>query len=248
MSLTSYRAAPPRVKNVAGKRPARRLCSNGATAWEGLACLPSRARIARLPGAGDGSIFMRKAGVRADLPVGEGLAGAARGILHEARDALEDRARPQAAAVHEYRKDMKRWRAMLRLLAPFLGTEGDGLQREARDLARELAPARDAQAALDALADLGKGDAGLPAAMTKALRSRIEKIKASETTALDDDLRRKLGGALDTAEHAAGRWPFENLGFAEIASALVSPLWPRMTKAWIAEAQRLRDRLRSHPD
>ena len=89
-------------------RPERRLCSNGATAWEGLGCLPSRARIARLTGTGGGSIFMRKVGVRPDLPVGEGLAGAARDILHEARDALEDRARPQAAAVHEYRKDIRK--------------------------------------------------------------------------------------------------------------------------------------------
>jgi CHAD domain-containing protein len=238
-------------------------------------------------GGEGGSIFMRKAGVRPDLSVGEGLAGAARGILHEARDALEDRARPEAAAVHEYRKDMKRWRAVLRLLAPFLGAEGDGLQREARDLARALAPARDAQAALDALADLGKAEPGLPAGMAKALHSRIEKIKASETMALDEDLRQKLGGALDTAELAAEHWPLESLGFAELAAALatgyrrarkavppdfsaasaaalhelrkrvivhrhqmelVAPLWPRMTKAWIAEAQRLRERLGSHHD
>src|SRR5262249_60716350 len=112
MSLTSYRAAPPRVKNVAGKRPARRLCSNGATAWEGLACLPSRARIARLPGAGDGSIFMRKAGVRADLPVGEGLAGAAPGILHQARDAPQDRAPAPAGAGPHDPTGTKRLRAM----------------------------------------------------------------------------------------------------------------------------------------
>jgi len=228
-----------------------------------------------------------KAGVRPDLTVGGGLAGAARDILHEARGALEDRARPDAAAVHEYRKDMKRWRAMLRLLAPFLGPEGDGLQREARDLARELAPARDAQAALDALADLAKAEPGLPAGTTKALRSRIEKIKASETTALDDGLRQKLGGALDAAGFAAEHWPLESMGFAELAAALaagyrrarkavppdfsaasaealhelrkrvivhryqmelVAPLWPRMTKAWIAEAQRLRERLGSHHD
>ena len=29
---------------------------------------------------------------------------------------------------------------------------------------------------------------------------------------------------------------------------LVAPLWPRMTKAWIAEAQRLRERLGSQHD
>ena len=127
MSLTSYRAAPPRGnplcqrlrrrfgeliraegKKIAGSLPARRLCSNGATAWEGLACLPSRARIARLVRAWVGSIFTRKAGVRPDLPVGEGLAGAARDIPHEARGGLEDRAPPDASAVHEYRKDIRK--------------------------------------------------------------------------------------------------------------------------------------------
>ena len=228
-----------------------------------------------------------KAGVRPDVRVGEALAGAARDILREARDALDDRARPDAAAVHQYRKDMKRWRAMLRLLAPFLGPDGEGLQRQARDLARELAPARDAQAALDALADLGKAEPGLPAAVTKALRGRIEKLRANETTALDDGVRQKLGGALDAAELAAEHWPVDRVGVAELAAALaagyrrarkavppdfsaasaeklhdlrkrvimhryqielVAPLWPRMTKAWIAEAQRLRERLGHHHD
>ncbi len=228
-----------------------------------------------------------KAGVRPDVRVGEALAGAARDILHEARDALDDRARPDAAAVHQYRKDMKRWRAMLRLLAPFLGPDGEGLQRQARDLARELAPARDAQAALDALADLGKAEPSLPAAVTKALRGRIEKLRANETTALDDGVRQKLGGALDAAELAAEHWPVDRVGFAELAAALaagyrrarkavppdfsaasaeklhdlrkrvivhryqielVAPLWSRMTKAWIAEAQRLRERLGHHHD
>src|SRR5713226_3903933 len=161
MSLTSYRAAPPRVNPFIwapagvypGLDPGRGLCSNHGMAWEGLACQAApelldcrQERRIDLPMRG-------KAGIRPDLGVGEALGGAARDILHEARDALDDRARPDAAAVHEYRKDMKRWRALLRLITPFLGLEGDGLQREARDLARELAPARDAQAALDALAD-----------------------------------------------------------------------------------------------
>ncbi len=163
-----------------------------------------------------------KAGVRPDVRVGEALAGAARDILREARDALDDRARPDAAAVHQYRKDMKRWRAMLRLLAPFLGPDGEGLQRQARDLARELAPARDAQAALDALADLGKAEPGLPAAVTKALRGRIEKLRANETTALDDGVRQKLGGALDAAELAAEHWPVDRVGVAELAAALAA--------------------------
>jgi hypothetical protein len=96
--------------------------------------------------AARGRSMRGKAGVRPDLGVGEALAGAARDILHQAGAVLDDRTRPQASAVHEYRKDMKRWRALLRLLAALLGAQGNGLWRQAPDLARELAPARDARA------------------------------------------------------------------------------------------------------
>jgi CHAD domain-containing protein len=176
---------------------------------------------------------------------------------------------------------------MLRLLAPLLGPDGGGLEREARDLARELAPARDAQAALDALADLGKAEPALPPGMAKTLRSRIEKMRASAPAALEPAMRKKLGSALDAAELAADHWPLARMNFAALATALaagyrrarksvpadfsaasaeelhdlrkrvivhryqmelVAPLWPRLTKAWIAEAQRLRERLGSHHD
>src|SRR3974390_1671047 len=76
-------------------------------------------------------------------------------ILTEALAPLSDPALPDADLVHEFRKAMKRWRAILRLLEPFLGEGGAALRDEARDLARKLAGARDARAALDALADLG---------------------------------------------------------------------------------------------
>src|SRR5258707_3737404 len=100
-------------------------------AWEGLACQAApelldcrQERRIDFPMRG-------KAGIRPDLGVGEALGGAARDILHEARDALDDRARPDAAAVHEYRKDMKRWRAPTRPNSPRLGPSGARLPRRA---------------------------------------------------------------------------------------------------------------------
>ena len=56
--------------------------------------------------------------------------------------------------MHDFRAAMKSWRAYLRLIEPHLPkpTSGAGAT-EARDLARMLAGARDAQAALDAVAD-----------------------------------------------------------------------------------------------
>jgi len=39
--------------------------------------------------------------------------------------------------VHDLRKALKRWRAILRLIAPMVGDEAESLRLEARDLARE---------------------------------------------------------------------------------------------------------------
>ncbi|HLN11460.1 MAG TPA: CHAD domain-containing protein, partial [Xanthobacteraceae bacterium] len=102
-----------------------------------------------------------KPAVHPDASVGDTLLTATQDVLGEARAALDDPARTDAVAVHDYRKAMKRWRALLRLLAPFVGDDGQRLRDEARDLARELAGARDAQSALDALADLGEDDGAL---------------------------------------------------------------------------------------
>src|SRR5262249_33739805 len=118
-----------------------------------------------------------KPAVRPDIAVGDALVAVARDILEEARTAIDDPARSDAVAVHDFRKAMKRWRAFLRLIEPFMGQEGTQLRLEGRDLARELAGARDAQAALDALADLGNGNGGLPAASIATIRARIEEIR-----------------------------------------------------------------------
>src|SRR5882757_2277589 len=96
-----------------------------------------------------------KAAVYPDLPVGEALKAVARDVLAEAREALgHDKA--DTTAVHDYRKAMKRWRALLRLLEPFLGEEGRRLRTAARNSARELAGARDAQAAMEAVEDIAE--------------------------------------------------------------------------------------------
>src|SRR5476649_108081 len=100
------------------------------------------------------------AGVRGegDTSFGDGLAAAARSIIADARAALADPEHSDAEAVHEVRKALKRWRALLRLLARPLGEQADAMRSEARELMRALAGARDAQSALDALADLRKID------------------------------------------------------------------------------------------
>jgi CHAD domain-containing protein len=229
-----------------------------------------------------------KPAVRPDTAVGEALRTLARDILTEARAILEDQARADAAAVHDFRKAMKRWRALLRLLEPFLGDEARRLRAEARDFARELAGARDAQSAIEALDDLLEEKLPLSPRTIAAIRGRLdEKRLGAEATTLTQALRARLIIALETVGSAIGTWPLD-ISFSELARELaetyklarddapggdwrevepevlhdlrrrvvahryqmelVEPLWPKFGRLWVAEAQRLRDRLGAFQD
>ena len=117
-----------------------------------------------------------KPALQSDRAVGVSLLTVARNILSEARAAIDDPAQPDSRAVHDFRRQMKRWRALLRLLDPFLGEDGRRLRIEARDLARALAGARDAQSALDALADIAHRSLVLSPTSLVTVRSRINAI------------------------------------------------------------------------
>ncbi len=229
-----------------------------------------------------------KPAVRPDVAVGEALRAVARDILAEARAVLNDQTKPDATAVHDFRKAMKRWRAMLRLLEPFLGDDGRQLRAQARDFAREVAGARDAQSAIEALEDLVDDKVPLSARTVASIRGRLdEKRLSAEAAQLTQALRARFIIALDAAETAVAAWPLE-IAFAELARELadayklarddapgddwrevdaevlhdlrrrvvahryqmelVEPLWPKFGKLWVAEAQRLRDRLGSFQD
>lgn len=208
-------------------------------------------------------------------------------IFAAALAALSDPAASDAQIVHEFRKAMKRWRAILRLLKPFLGEGGTALRVEARDLARTLAEARDARAALDALADLD-GSPGLSTRSRANIRKRLEEIvSTAEAASISVEMRERLKNAMTFADQAAKRWPLGEIGFGDIADELtksyrcardslpeewanaaaetlhdlrkcvvahrhqmelIVPLWPKIGKVWVNEAQRLRDRLGHHQD
>ena len=158
--------------------------------------------------------------MRPSVAVGEALRGVARDILAEARAAIENPEKSEAEAVHDFRRAMKRWRAMLRLLEPFLGEEARRLRDEARDLAGTLSGARNAQSALDALADLEKHGLALSARSIAGLRRRIEEIRRSAETTLNADMRLRLGSALDQASAAVENWPLHTLTFDDVADQL----------------------------
>ncbi|HKA81535.1 MAG TPA: CHAD domain-containing protein [Xanthobacteraceae bacterium] len=159
--------------------------------------------------------------LQVDVAVGDALRAVARDILAEARAAVTGPEKSDADAVHDFRRAMKRWRALLRLFEPFVGEEARRLRDEARDLARALTGARNAQSALDALDDLEKHGLALSPRSIRGLRRRIEHIRlAAETTLLNADMRLRLGSALDQAETVIERWPLHTVVFDDIADQL----------------------------
>jgi CHAD domain-containing protein len=152
--------------------------------------------------------------------VGETLRDVARECLDDARAAIVDATRSEAEAVHDFRRAMKRWRALLRLFQPFVGQDARRLRNEAGELARALSGARDGQSALDALADLEKHGLALSAGSIARLRQRIEDIRHAAETTLNADMRLRLGSALDEAQATVERWPLHMVTLEALAGEL----------------------------
>jgi CHAD domain-containing protein len=150
----------------------------------------------------------KASGVKTGNRVGADLPATARQILADARAALEDNGRTGATSVHDFRKSMKRWRALLRLLGPKLGSSRKKLNGEARDFARRLGRSRDAQAALDALDDLQKRKPGISDATLRSIRTRLNDLRAhAEAATLNEELRSEIQNYIDRATRAVDRWP-----------------------------------------
>jgi CHAD domain-containing protein len=193
---------------------------------------------------------MSKPGLRPPEAVGETLRACARYILAEGRAAIEDRQRVEAVAVHDFRATMKWWRAYLRLIEPFLAVEDHHWRIEARDMARLLAGARDAQAALDAVADMEHHTAS-------RAEARIERWPLDDVAF--SDVAENLSQGYRRARHmipddwrAASAGDLHELRQRVVVHRyqmeVVKPLWPRLGKSWVREAQKLRLRLGKHQD
>jgi len=154
---------------------------------------------------------------------GDGLAAAARSIIADARRALSDPELADPEAVHEVRKALKRWRALLRLLARPLGEPADQMRAEARELMRSLSGARDAQSALDALNDLRKSEVPFSPTSAETIRARLTEMRdAAEKTSFTKDMRAKLARYLDYATLSLERWPIMATDFDTVADGLIS--------------------------
>lgn len=156
-----------------------------------------------------------------DMHVPDVLRSVARAALGEARGAIVDPGLDEATAIHDFRKGMKRWRALLRLVEPFLGDEGRRLRVEARDLARLLAGARDARTALDALADLGKlqDQPPLSPRMVASITERLDAVRTqAEGASLTPETRARIDELLTAASEGTKYWPVGDVDFRALAA------------------------------
>jgi CHAD domain-containing protein len=216
------------------------------------------------------------------------LAGVLRDIVASGRKAIETPGISDADAVHDLRKALKGWRAMLRLMAPVLGDEAEVMRCRARDIAREVAGARDGQATQDALADLGDDLTLLSARSRAAIDERLAALRArAEAVGFTQERKTRISEMWTDASNAIERWPIEHFDRAEVARQLAvsyrrvraafpedwataspdalhklrqrvvehryqmeiaEPVWPKVVRVVVAEAQRLRDRLGAHQD
>jgi CHAD domain-containing protein len=165
--------------------------------------------------------MMRGAGQKRTF--GDGLAAAARSIIADARRALADPELADPEVVHEVRKALKRWRALLRLLGRPLGEQADQMRMEARELMRAIAGARDAQSALDALGDLRKAELPFSQTSVETIRARLtEKRDAAEAKSFTKSMRDKLSRYLDYATLSLERWPLKAIDFDTVTDGLTS--------------------------
>src|SRR6516165_6426681 len=79
--------------------------------------------------------------LKPNAAIGPALRAIAGSILAKAGLALTDPERSNQDAVHDFRRAMKQWRALMRLLEPFI-PDADRWRREGRDHARSLAQPR----------------------------------------------------------------------------------------------------------
>jgi len=154
--------------------------------------------------------------------IGPAVRAIAANILDNARAALIDPDRSHQDAVHDFRRAMKQWRALMRLLEPFI-PDAVQLRQQARAHARSLSRARDGQSALNAFDDLVKKGMVLSERSTATIRGRIEAIRGSEEQAvLTPELRDAILAWLDATMAAIEQWPLDPFDFNSIAARLAA--------------------------
>ncbi|HEV2875301.1 MAG TPA: CHAD domain-containing protein [Thermoleophilaceae bacterium] len=144
----------------------------------------------------------------------DGIRRIARGRIDHAIDALTD---ATEEGVHEARKDMKKLRALLRLVRGEVGEKV--FRREAgafRDAARELSGVRDADVMLATLADLEERYG----AETGAVRQALEAHRLRTAGGGREQAARAATAVLREARGRVDGWPLERDGFEAVEDGL----------------------------
>jgi len=164
----------------------------------------------------------KKPALQPRTAIGPAVRAIASHVLGDARAEILNPERTSAEAVHEFRRDMKEWRALMRLLEPFI-PEAPRWRHDARDHARSLSHARDSQAALNAFDNLLDRGMVLSPRTVATIRGRIEALRGSEEQAvLTETLRQAIVAWLDAAAAAVEQWPLDPFDFSAIAAQLAS--------------------------
>jgi CHAD domain-containing protein len=168
------------------------------------------------------AVMGEKPALQPNAAIGPAVRAIAGHVLAEAHSALVDPQRSNQDAVHDFRRAMKEWRALMRLLAPFI-PDASRWRHEARDHARSLAHARDSAAALNAFDTLLDKGMVLSETSTATIRGRIEALRGSEEQAvLTPALRDIILVWLDTAAASVETWPLDPFDFSSIAAQLAA--------------------------
>jgi CHAD domain-containing protein len=118
--------------------------------------------------------------------------------------------------VHEARKDMKKLRALLRLVRGEIGKTTFARENACfRDAARELAGTRDTDVMLETLAALD-----LPAGLGWELRKTIQAERASDGAVDRSGAARGAIAILTEARGRVGDWPLQHDSFDAVAGGL----------------------------
>jgi CHAD domain-containing protein len=163
-----------------------------------------------------------------------GVARIARGRIDHALDELRGKSQSSPEeAVHEARKDMKKLRALLRLVRGELG--GKAFRRENavfRDAGRELAGVRDADvmlATLHALEERHPGELSAAGALRQALEAhKIRTAAGSRVQASQAAIE-----MLEEARRRVSTWPLERDGFEAVEGGL-ERVYREGRRAWRA--------------
>jgi CHAD domain-containing protein len=164
----------------------------------------------------------KKPALQPNAAIGPAVRAIAANVLARARTAILDPERSHQDAVHDFRRATKEWRALMRLLAPFI-PDAQRWRHEARGHARSLAHARDGAAALNAFNNLLDKGMVLSERSAATIRARIEALRDSEEQAvLTPELRDRIVAWLDAAAAAVELWPLDPFDFSSIATQLTA--------------------------